>query len=254
MNKILLFILIVLNTHACTIFSTKNENNHTIVARNFDWDSKSAYLWAVKDEGKYGYMFITYKDDKTSAVEGVNEKGLFIGISAVPTSKTTFEFKRPKKSLELIIEVLQNAKNVHEAINIMDKFMPIFGTFLGNPMVHFKIVQKNGKSVLVEYFDKKRHIIKNASVMTNHYIGKPSLGSENNTSFSRYNTVKNEISNDISIKKAFKILKQTSQKNTMYSNVYDLQNLTLLMKHSGKTVEIDIIKFIKNYNKLKILL
>ncbi len=254
MRKIIFFTLMAISLHACTIFDTKNELNHTVVARNFDWDGKSAYLWAKKGDGKdYGYFFITYKNDKTSAVEGVNEKGLFIAISAVPTSKTAFRFKRPKKSLELVTEVLKSAKNIDEAIKVMDKFMPIFGTFMGNPMVHFKIVSNDGKSVLVEYFDKKTNIIKNAKIMTNHYIGKPSLGSENNTSFKRYNHVKNSLKNfePMRDEKIFKILKEVSQKNTIYSSVYDLNNLTLKMKHNNKNMELDIKKVIDKNNALK---
>ncbi|MBS9782177.1 MAG: linear amide C-N hydrolase [Arcobacter sp.] len=255
MKKLILFILLV-SSQACSIFDVKDEQNHTIVARNFDWDTTGAFLWAKSSEDKkYGYFFITSQKDETSPFEGINEKGLFVAISAVPTSKTSFEFKRPKKSLELITEVLQHSSNIAEAIKVMDKFMPIFGTFMGKPMVHFKIVQKDGKSVLVEYFDKKLNIIKNAKIMTNHYIGKPSLGSENKTSFKRYDYINQRLKKDktISIKQSFNILEKVSQKNTLWSNVYDLNSLTLYMKYQNdEIVKIDIKKFIEKSKDLEL--
>ncbi len=255
MKKFLLFILFV-SSQACSIFDVKDEQNHTIVARNFDWDTKGAFLWVkAREDKKYGYFFITSSKDETSPFEGVNEKGLFIGISAVPISKTAFEFKRPKKSLELITEVLQNAENIDETIKVMDKFMPIFGTFMGKPMVHFKIVQKDGTSVLVEYFDKKLNIIKDAKIMTNHYLGKPSLGSDSKTSFKRYDIIKKELESNKNISRiqSFKILKKVSQKNTLWANVYDLSTLTLYMKYQkAKIIKINIKKLIEKSKDLEV--
>ncbi len=253
MKKLLAFLIFAINIYACSIFDAHDSKGHTLVGRNFDWDSKSAYVWAKKGGDSFGYFFITSQNDERSPYEGVNEKGLFIAISAVPDSKTAFSFKRPKKSLELIKEVLQNASNIEEAIEIMDNFMPIFGIFMGKPMVHFKIVQKDGKSVLVEYFDKKTNIIKNAKIMTNHYVGKPSLGSDSKSSFTRYNLLFKSLKDDetISIEQGFNLLSKVSQDYTLWSNVYDLNTLVLYMKYRGKIIKIDIKKLIEQNAELK---
>lgn len=257
-SKILFFILIssFLYLDACTIFSHTNKNN-TIVGRNFDWDKNGAYFWFIpKNDKNHAIFFITQSKDKTSPYEGINEKGLFIAISAVPTSKTPIEFKRPKKSLEMITAVLKSSSNIDEAINEFKKYMLIFGIFMGNPMVHFKLVQQDGKSIIIEYYENKMNIIQNdTNIMTNHYIGKPKLGSDSKSSFIRYDKVKNEFFKNkfIDKNKALRILKLVSQKNTVWSNVYDLTNLKLYVKLKNNTILVDLKKEFDNLKKIKII-
>jgi penicillin V acylase-like amidase (Ntn superfamily) len=257
-SKILLFIFVnsFLYLEACTIFNQTNKNN-TMVGRNFDWNKKGAYFWFIpKNNKNYAMFFITQEKDETSPYEGINEKGLFIAVAAVPTTKTPFEFKRPKKSLEMITTVLKNASNIEESIKEFKKYMLIFGTFMGNPMVHFKIVQKDGKSIIIEYYDNAMNIIDdNANIMTNHYIGKPKFKSNSKSSFLRYNQVKNELLNNTYIdkNKAFNILKLISQKNTVWSNVYDLINLKLYSKLGDNIVTINLKKEFTTLKKKKII-
>jgi penicillin V acylase-like amidase (Ntn superfamily) len=143
-SKTLLLILInsFLYLDACIIFSQTNQNS-TLVGRNFDWDKSGAYFWFIpKNNQEYAIFFITQEKDETLPFEGINEKGLFIAISAVPTIKTPFELKRPKKSLEMISAVLKNTSNIDEAIKEFKKYMLIFGTFMGNPMDILKLYNK----------------------------------------------------------------------------------------------------------------
>jgi penicillin V acylase-like amidase (Ntn superfamily) len=261
MNLFRILTLNILTIHliqACTIFSTIDENNNSLVARNFDWNQNGMKFWfKPKTQTEYSIFFITQSNDETSPYEGVNEKGLFVAIAAVPTSDTPIRFKRPIKSLKLITEILKYSSNIDEAIKLFDIYLPIFGTFMGYPMVHFKIVQQDGQSVLIEYYDNKMHIInKNSNIMTNHYIGKPELGSDSNSSFNRYSTVKKQINNfpHINSTNNYKILKKVSQSNTVWSNVYNLTNLTVMIKYKNKKpFTINIKKELKSLKTQKVL-
>ena len=76
------------------------------------------------------------------------------------------------------------------------KYANLFGKFLGNPVVHYKIVDASGESAVVEYLDKKIVVVRDneeCQIVTNHFLTNPSLGSDSKSSFSRFDTVKRGI-------------------------------------------------------------
>jgi hypothetical protein len=99
------------------------------------------------------------------------------------------------------------------------------------------------------------NIIKdNTDIMTNHYIGKPKLGSDSKSSFIRYNKVKKEfLDNNLDKNKVFNILKLVSQKNTAWSNVYDLINLKLYSKLGDNNITVNFKKEFMSLKKIKII-
>ena len=65
-----------------------------------------------------GYAIVEIISE-TMPYEGVNNRGLFIGIAAVPDTKTPLSlFKPMRKSLELVEIILQKAANVDDAIKL----------------------------------------------------------------------------------------------------------------------------------------
>jgi len=225
--KIIITILIIQNTLlACTIFDTKNSKNEVLVGRNFDWSKSNGQInFILSDKNRYGVVLLSL-DNPNMPYEGMNDKGLFVAISAVPNSETTINILKPiRKSLEMVKVILQKATTIDEAIEQFDKYSIAFGEFLGNPLIHFKIVQKNGASAIVEFIHNKRVVIrgKKSRILTNHYISDLSIKADSKTTLKRYNIVKQNLKNgSSSIQKVFKILKKSKQKNTIWATVYNL--------------------------------
>ena len=219
--------------NACTIFSATTEDN-VLVGRNFDWDNpeNSGDIWFIPEtDNSYGYSIVEIISE-TMPYEGVNSKGLFIGIAAVPDTKTPLSlFKPMRKSLEMVEIILQKASNVEEAIKIFPKYANLFGKFLGNPVIHYKIVDASGASAVVEYLDKEIIVIRDneeCQIVTNHFLTDPSLGQDSKTSFTRFDTAKEELQKkEYSVAEMHNILNKVSQESTIWSNVYDLKNMTL---------------------------
>ncbi len=67
--------------------------------------------------------------------------------------------------------------------------------------------------------------------MTNHFISKPELGSENKTSFERYNTVRDNIDGIHTVEDVQNLLKQVRQNTTLCSNVYDLTDQVIYISY-----------------------
>lgn len=223
---------------ACTIFHVTNKNGEVLVGRNFDSETDGGRVWFITGSEENNGMAIFEQLGINMPYEGINDKGLFIGVAAVPNTATPFSlFKPMRKSLEMVKIVLEQAGTVDEALKIFANYTVIFGTFLGYPIIHYKIVDKNGNSAVVEYVEREIRIIKgiNSQIITNHYLTSPKIGPVSKTSFERYNAVKDNLKKqDYSITDVQELLKIASQKTTIWSNVYNLntQQIRLTYKNS----------------------
>lgn len=237
----LIFVILSNILVACTIFDTKNENSEVLVGRNFDWDAIHGQINFIPPQHtEYGMVLISL-DNAHMPYEGMNTQGLFIAIAAVPSAKTKINILKPiRKSLEMIEEVLKKSSNIDEAIVQFEKYSIAFGEFLGNPLIHFKIVQKDGKSVVIEFIDNKMVTIEdNVKIMTNHYLSNKTIKSENHSSNTRYETIYQHIEQFHTIDDVFKILNNTRQNNTIWSSVYNLTTQEIYLKYKND----EIIKF-----------
>lgn len=244
--KISLMILSVLFTSrqlfACTIFHTKGKNGEIFVGRNFDCEKENIKIWFIPANGEKNGIVVFEQLGVDMPYEGINDKGLFIGIAAVPNTKTPFSlFKPMRKSLEIVKIILEEAQTVDEALKIFEKYTVIFGVFLGNPVVHYMIVDKQGNSAVVEYVNKKIKILKNnkSKVMTNHFVSHPEIIPESKTSFERYDIVMAALTrkDKFSIENIQELLQTVSQKHTLYSNVYDLTNQKIYLTYKNLEIK-----------------
>ena len=223
---------------ACTIFHTTSKNGGVLVGRNFDWETTEGKVWFIPaNEKKYG-ITIFEQNGMNMPYEGINTKGLFIGIAEAPATNTPFLMLKPiRKSLEMVRIVLEEAGNVDEAVKIFHKYDVAFGKFLGNPQIHYKIVDASGNSAIIDFIDNKIEVVKNTracQVMTNHYESNHNLGKAGETSFERYNTVSDALSKSHqSIQDVQKILKSVSQDITVWSNVYDIEHQKIYISYKG---------------------
>jgi hypothetical protein len=243
MKRLYIFLLLPVELFACTVFHTLDQKNNVLVGRNFDWETKGGKVWFIPGSEGNNSIAIFEQNGVNMPHEGINNKGLFIGQAAVPNTPTPLSiFKPMRKSLEMIKIVLEQADNLDNALKIFPKYTVVFGKFLGNPQIHYKIVDANGNSAIVEYVNNEVKVTKDSQVMTNHYISNQSIATESTTSFERYNTANYELKKpQNTISDIQDILKKVSQNNTLWSNVYDLSNQKIYVTYTGlETIILDL--------------
>ena len=239
------FLLLPYQVLGCTIFRTVDKNGNVLVGRNFDSEREGGRIWFISSNDKYNGMAITEQLGLNMPYEGINDKGLFVGISAVPKTQLPFSLFRPiRKSLEMVKLILAQAKTVDEALHLFSKYTVVFGVLFGNPVVHYMVVDREGNSAIVEYVDNKMVVIKDVShsqIMTNHFISKPEIGSDNKTSFERYNAVRDGVGKTHTAEDVLNLLRQVRQNTTLWSNIYDLENQVVYVSYKNSpTVVFDL--------------
>jgi len=236
---------------ACTCFSAVTEQGGQLLGRNFDWSYHPALLLFTDPPGRYAsvsmvdisYLGYTRSDapDKNPGgllrsprlpFDGMNEQGLAVGMMAVPTAQGPDDPQKQTVSSLLIIRLLLDyAKNVEEAIAIFENFNI---DFQGGPPLHYFITDRSGKSVVVEFVDRKISVLRSNhswQVATNFII--TGLSPENaRASCWRYKKVWDTLENQgykLSPLYALSLLKDVSQGNTIWSVVYDTSSLDFLV-------------------------
>ena len=243
--RVIIIISIIPNIlSACTIFDTKSSSGEILVGRNFDYLEITPQIdFIPSNRDSYGVVLLS-SVNPNMPYEGMNDRGLLVAILAVPYSETTINILKPiRKSLEMVKIILQRASTIDEAIEQFDRYSIAFGQFLGNPLVHFKIVQKNGDSAVVEFVHNRRVVIKSkrGGVLTNHYLSDLSIRADSNTSLQRYNIVKKSLKRSSTTQEVFEILKRCEQKNSLWSTVYNLTKQELYLSYKrGESVKFNL--------------
>jgi hypothetical protein len=235
----------------CTCFSTKTEQGNQILGRNFDWSNHPALLLFTDPPGRYasvsmvdisylGYSKSDAPDKNPGGLfrspllpfDGMNEKGLAIGMMALPSAQAPDDPQKQTVSSLLIIRLmLDYAKDVDEAIAIIENFNI---DFQGGPPLHYIITDRSGKSVVVEFVNKKISVLRNTHswhVATNFIL--TGLSPEmSRASCWRYKKVWETLENQVAMQSpanALSLLKDVSQGNTIWSVVYDTASLDFLV-------------------------
>lgn len=156
---------------ACSCFAALGDPNERLFGRNFDWyEHPALVLFTDPPEGYASISMVDLHylgydegrsplgdpDDLLSApylpFDGMNEKGLAVGMMAVPHAEGGNDpGKVTLDSLELIRLLLDYAGNVPEALDLMADTNVEFGSV----PVHYLIADAQGESALVEYLDGK---------------------------------------------------------------------------------------------------
>jgi hypothetical protein len=230
-------------TWACTVFSTSNPASDYLLGRNFDWhdhptlilftDPPEAYASATMVDLHYlGFL----KDQPPSeqamqdllnapywAFDGMNEHGLAVGIMAVPSADL---HRDPGKitisSLEVVRLMLDYAKDVDEAVDLLEKYNI---DFLGGPPLHYLIADRAGNSIVIEFIDGEIVLLEAENpwqVSTNFLISleKPQ-GSD--SSCWRYNLVFDElrsVAGNIDSEDAMGILESVAAQSGSYPTIW----------------------------------
>jgi len=175
----------------CSCFSAIGEDSR-LLGRNYDWSVSSVY-----------YVLHTHPDDAYASIstvdlsffnydqsespdhqnnlqilrtlpyfpfDGINEKGVSIGMNAVPAADSPHD---PSKitigELQLIRLVLDYASSVEQSISLIQQY----NVLMEIPPIHYLIADSSGQSVIIEFVNDKMEIFHNShpyQVTTNFVI------------------------------------------------------------------------------------
>lgn len=138
----------------CSIFGVKVNENDLIVGRNFDWILHGGIIHFKTPYSSYGINTLGFcmieQMGEDRPYEGINEKGLFVGMAAVVNSKINecdFEFMN---DLGIMRFVLERASNVEQAIQVIKSFRLNYMQDQKYPKVHYFFADSSGTIALYE--------------------------------------------------------------------------------------------------------
>lgn len=174
----------------CSAFACRNAEGHVLVGRNYDFRHDMALLQmkTVSADGRktMGMADLAWLgcpcgslSDGTSDIsqavsfpytmlDGINDKGLFIGVLQLKNTATAQERGRtPITTAVAIRAVLDKASTVEEAAALFDAYD------MHSPMeerdFHFFVADRSGHSAVLEYCCNELHVLETSHV-TNYYL------------------------------------------------------------------------------------
>ncbi len=161
-------------TWGCSLFAAFGDLNNSLYGRNFDWNFSPALLLFYNPTQGYDSVsmvdiaYLGFEGDRAKKLlemsvdkqrplldspalpfDGMNEKGLVIGMASVPAGNMTVDpQKRTIDSLMVIREMLDHAATVDEAVSILGSY----NIDMGSVPLHYLIADRSGNAALVEYY------------------------------------------------------------------------------------------------------
>ena len=163
---------------SCSLFAAFGSEKNMFYGRNFDWRYSPALLLFTDPPDGYasvsmvdiGYLVPSILQDKVTELtdlsvqerqflldapawpfDGMNDQGLVVGMAAVMDSRAPYDPAKPSiDSLEVIRLMLDQARNMDEAVTILDSY----NVEMGSVPIHYLIADRSGRAVLVEFNDE----------------------------------------------------------------------------------------------------
>lgn len=165
---------------SCSTFNAITPEGEYIFGRNFDMDYSPAVMMRTQPQNGYesismaNLAFLGYSQDylpdqlfdKILALaapyvplDGINEKGLAVGVLMLPDSPPTMQETGKVKinSTTAIRLLLDKAATVDEAIDLLKQY-DIRDS--ANSCFHYQITDATGNSVIIEYVNNEMQILK----------------------------------------------------------------------------------------------
>jgi hypothetical protein len=245
----------------CSLFAALGDKENLFFGRNFDWDySPALLLFYYPSDGfaSVSMVDLTYfldedtlskdltrqplenliylLDTPTLPFDGMNEKGVTIGMAAVPDGKMTSDpAKETIGSIQVIREILDHAASVDEAVVIFNRYNIDMG---GGPPIHYLITDASGSAVLVEFSAGKMEILPNTQpwhVATNFLVSASSSSPEGQCG--RYDAIQEQMreSNGIlDTQTSLDLLSRVHQTNTQWSVIYNSSTGDVIVVMGGQ--------------------
>lgn len=233
---------------ACSLFAAFADTTNMYFARNFDWEFSPALLLFTNPPDGYASVsmvdiaYLGFSEDQVGSLtdlplddrksllrapswpfDGMNERGLAIGMAAVPNGELQPDpSKETIGSLQIMRQILDKAAIVDEAITILGRYNIEFGP---GPALHYLIADLSGEAILVEFSGGQMHIIPNEypwHQATNFML---SSLDESQGYCTRYDKITNkmlETGGRLTPDSAMELLVNVSQINTQWSVLYHM--------------------------------
>jgi hypothetical protein len=229
---------------ACSLFAAMGDAEDMVYGRNFDWEYSPALLLFTDPPDGYASVsmvdigYLVEEDQVKSLTElpltdreallvapfwpfdGMNEYGLVVGMAAVPESRMPDDpDKETIDSLAIIREMLDHARNVDEAVVIIESYNIAWG---GGPALHYLIADASGRAVLVEFYQGKMTVIPHETpyhLATNHLR----VTASGHGGCWRYATLDDRLTETagcLAPQEAVDLLEDVAQEGTQWSIVY----------------------------------
>lgn len=229
----------------CSLFAAYGDPANPVFARNFDWeDDPALLLFTDPPDGHASVSMVDAAylgvdgDPDTDAerkvladapllpFDGMNEKGLAVGMAAVPDGKADSRPERPTVgSLRIIRLVLDRAGTLDEALTV---FADHNIDFSGGPPLHYLIADRYGASAVVEFVDGKL-VTQRSQERWNAAVNFTLHGTDAQQRQAdwRYRTASRRLESArgrLAWTEAMQLLEQVAQPHTRWSVVYGLRS------------------------------
>ena len=234
-----------IKNYACTCFSAFGGDNR-LLGRNYDWADRSTYYLVFTDPPD-GYASVStvdmfffdyyhnespdYAGNQTTLgalpyypFDGMNEKGVAVGMNALPRARGPYDADRVTiGELQLIRLVLDYAGSTREAISLIEKY----NIRMEDPPIHYLIADSSGHSAIIEFVDGKMEIMENDNpwqVTTNFIIS--DFDNPKDAGCWRYQTADYFLltrNGTLSENDALNLLQEVSVSNTRWSVLFNLK-------------------------------
>ena len=231
---------------ACTCFSALGQPGQAILGRNFDWyihpalllfthplhgyDSVSmvdvSYLGFDTDEPSWSDR-LRLLDAPYLPFDGMNERGLAVGMMAVPSAQAGSDSRRVTvDSLAAIRLLLDKAQSVDEALSLLGAYNIDWGS---GPPLHYLIADARGSSAVVEFVDGEMKVLRSEQpwqVSTNFVLSlyTPESAMLQCNRYATASRTLEQAQGQVSQEEAMALLADVSQPSTMWSVVYDMES------------------------------
>jgi hypothetical protein len=234
---------------ACSLFAALADPANRLYGRNFDWEFSPALL--LFSSPTDGYASVSMVDiaymgfgggnatgvadlplGKRQALleapslpfDGMNDQGLAVGMAAVPPGDMQPDpGKETIGSLGVIREMLDHAKDVPEAVAILERHNI---DMTGGPPVHYLVADRSGRAALVEFYGGKMVVLPNEAPwhLATNFL-RAAAGASPAGQCRRYDELERQLARaqgQLTAAEAMDLLFTVSQPSTQWSVVYAL--------------------------------
>ena len=231
-----------------------------VFGRNFDFPANPALLlWTYPEDGYRSVSMVDlgyfeYSLDNQPAdpsgleftpympFDGMNEKGLVVAMAAIPYAEPPVSTGKVSiGEIAAIRLLLDHASDVDEAIELLSEY----NVEMTDPPIHYLVADARGDSVIIEFLDEEMKLYRShePQIITNFLVSGVNL--PDGSPCRRYDAVYNGFADneeDMSAEYAFSLLDASSQSETIWSIVYDMENLTVHVAMGRDYSEIHIFE------------
>ncbi|UVS78793.1 linear amide C-N hydrolase [Actinokineospora sp. UTMC 2448] len=230
-------------TFGCSLFAARGNPADPVFGRNFDFDHQPALLLFTDAPDSHAsvsmvdvsYLGVTSAEDFTTEegrrllldapllpFDGMNDKGLVVGMATVPEAVPTTAPGRPVVgSVRIQRMMLDRAATVDEAIKVFNEYTV---DFTGSPPLHYMVADAHGSSAILEFVDGELQVTRDSGpwqAMVNYrwYGSTP----EQRQADSRYRAASETLTaagGRLDTKAAMDLLADVRQGHTQWSIVY----------------------------------